>query len=384
MVNCQKKLFHLPDDVSYLNVAYMSPLLKSVETAGHRGVSRKNLPYELSIGDFFEPTEQLKQLYAQLIDVEDKDRIGLIPSVSYGMANVANNLSLKSGEQIILVEEQFPSNVYAWEEVARKSGADLVFIPSPLTIDKKADEWNEAILDAIDERTAMVALPHVHWSEGVVYDLKSIRDKTRRFGALMVIDGTQSVGALPFSVKEFQPDALICAAYKWLLGPYSFGMAYYGEAFDNGLPIEENWINRLNSEDFAGLVNYQPLYKPKAQRYSVGEQSNFIAIPMQIKALEQLLEWGVNNIQNYAGDINRQPLLDLKKIGFGVSDESQRSNHLVGVKMPEHIKAESLKKALLEKKIYVSVRGKYLRISTHVFNTKNDFTGLMDCLRGFV
>jgi len=75
---------------------------------------------------------------------------------------------------------------------------------------------------------------------------------------LLIIDGIQSIGTLPFSVKEIQPDALICAGYKWLLGPYSIGLAYYSDTFANGFPIEENWINRKNSEDFGGLVNYEP------------------------------------------------------------------------------------------------------------------------------
>ncbi|NBC06158.1 MAG: aminotransferase class V-fold PLP-dependent enzyme, partial [Bacteroidetes bacterium] len=86
--------------------------------------------------------------------------------------------------------------------------------------------WNEAILDAIDERTALVSLAHVHWADGTLFDLPAIRQRATEAGALLVIDGTQSVGALPFDIQEIQPDALICAAYKWLMGPYTTGLAY--------------------------------------------------------------------------------------------------------------------------------------------------------------
>ena len=65
------------------------------------------------------------------------------------------------------------------------------------------------------------------------------------------------VGALPFDVREIQPDALVCAGYKWLLGPYSIGVAYFGPRYDGGEPIEENWIARRGSEDFQRLVDYQ-------------------------------------------------------------------------------------------------------------------------------
>ena len=67
----------------------------------------------------------------------------------------------------------------------------------------------------------VVAIGHVHWSDGTLFDLKKIRERLDEVGGLLIIDGTQSVGALPFSVKEFKPDALICGGYKWLLGPYS-------------------------------------------------------------------------------------------------------------------------------------------------------------------
>ena len=87
------------------------------------------------------------------------------------------------------------------------------------------------------------------------------------------------VGALPFSVKEIKSDAVICAGYKWLLGPYSLGLAFYNEKFDDGSPIEEDWVNRFESENFQNLVNYQDWYKPKAGKYNVSESSNFIPVP---------------------------------------------------------------------------------------------------------
>ncbi|MEQ9007935.1 MAG: aminotransferase, partial [Ekhidna sp.] len=113
---------------------------------------------------------------------------------------------------------------------------------------------------------------------------------------------------LPYSVKEIRPDALICAGYKWLMGPYSIGLAYYGAAFDGGEPIEENWINRLNSEDFSNLVNYQPEYQEMALRYEVGEHSNFILVPMLHQAIRQILNWQPDNIQVYTQELLREAI----------------------------------------------------------------------------
>jgi selenocysteine lyase/cysteine desulfurase len=106
-----------------------------------------------------------------------------------------------------------------------------------------------------------------------------------------VVDGTQSVGALPFDVRRVRPDALIVASYKWMMGPYSLGLAYYGERFDGGVPLEETWMGRKGSEDFSALVDYVDDYQPGALRYDVGERSNFALMPMLTAALELLLAW---------------------------------------------------------------------------------------------
>ncbi len=169
--------------------------------------------------------------------------------------------------------------------------AQLKTISPPENLADRGKIWNERIVEAIDRNTRLVALGNVHWADGTKFNLLEIRKRTRDVGALLVIDGTQSVGALPFDVSKIQPDALVCAGYKWLLGPYAIGIAYYGEYFDDGKPIEENWINRKLSEDFTALVNYKSEYQPGALRYEVGERSNFILVPMMTAALKQINRW---------------------------------------------------------------------------------------------
>ncbi|MDZ7807866.1 MAG: aminotransferase class V-fold PLP-dependent enzyme [Gracilimonas sp.] len=256
--------------------------MRRVEKAGYSGVERKRNPFQITPEEFFGETDTLREEYAKLINAKDPKRIVTIPSVSYGMANVAKNLPLSKGDNIIVVGEQFPSNVYPWRKAAEENKADIITITPPKTKEDRGKKWNQQILDAIDSKTKLVAVANVHWADGTLFDLKKIRKKTNEVGAWLAIDGTQSVGALPFDVSEIKPDALICAGYKWLMGPYSIGLAYYGPALDNGNPIEENWINRYESEDFSNLVNYNDQYQPGALRYEVGEHSNFILIPMML------------------------------------------------------------------------------------------------------
>ena len=165
---------------------------------------------EVELDDFFEPVEKLKSLFAQLIDVPNPQNIAVIPSVSYGIATVANNIFLNAGDEIIVVDEQFPSNIYAWKRIADKYHAIIKTIAAPEATSNRGEVWNNSILEAINKNTAVISLPNVHWADGTIFNLKAIRDKTLLNNALLIIDGTQSIGALPFSVNELKPDALIC------------------------------------------------------------------------------------------------------------------------------------------------------------------------------
>ncbi len=377
-MNCQKDLFQLPDDEAYLNCAYMSPQLRTVEATGHAMVSMKNQPYLLHPEDFFSTVRSLKEKFARLVNVPQPERIALTPSASYGLANVANNISLEKGQEVLVAGDQFPSNYYPWQRIAADAGANIVSVPAP-DAENRTAAWNAALLEAIGEQTALVALGHTHWTDGTVFDLKAIRARSREVGALLVIDGTQSVGALPFDVAEYQPDALICAGYKWLLGPYATGLAYYGPRFDNGVPIEENWINRLESEDFKNLVQYQGEYQPLAGRYSVGEQSNFILVPMLDRALDQLLDWGIANIQEYTKSLSAAPLAKLRDMGCRIEDEAQRSGHLFGLRPGTNFDSNVLANQLQNNRVYVSVRGDAIRVAPHVYNDDSDFERLLSC-----
>jgi len=375
----QKSLFSLPDNVSYLNCAYMGPQLKSVEAVGIESVKRKALPFEISPEDFFTQVTELKKAYARIINIEDHERIAIVPSASYGINNAANNIDLQSGQNIILAGEQFPSNYYPWEKLADSKKGELRIINAPQENVNRGQLWNQRILESIDYKTAVVALGHVHWADGTQFDLQKIRERTNEVGAALVIDGSQSVGALPLDVSVLQPDALVNVGYKWLLGPYGMAMAYYGPRFDNGQPIEENWINRLNSEDFKNLVNYQSAYKPKANRYMVGENSQFIHAPMQTKALNQILDWGINNINQYCKDLTEEPVAKLRAMGCFIEDEENRAHHLLGIRTNGLFNIESLKSKLEEKSVFVSFRGDAIRVSTNVFNEAKDFEKLISC-----
>lgn len=380
MLKNQCSKFSIPENITFLNCAYMSPLLKSVERAGMNGIKAKRNPLHISPQDFFKEGETLRAEFSKIINNPAPARVVIIPSVSYGIANVTKNLRVHAGDSIIVAGEQFPSNYYPWQQLSQESGAKLNVVAPPATTKNRGKIWNEALLTAINKNTRVVALGHVHWADGTRFDLVNLRKRTREVGALLVIDGTQSVGALPFNIQEIQPDALVCGGYKWLMGPYSIGMAYYGPHFDDGKPIEENWINRLHSENFAGLVNYQSDYQPGALRYEVGEHSNFILVPMMIAALRQINQWTPERIQEYCAAISRKPVARLREVGFWIEDENHRGHHLFGIRLPKTSDIKKVKDQLAKNKIAVSFRGDAIRVAPHLYNDERDLLKLVKAL----
>ena len=380
MLKNQKDLFSLDETVAYLNGAYMSPQLNAVTQIGLKQVTRKSRPEKFSVEDFFEPRKKLKKAFAKLIGASDFNSIAIIPSVSYGIASVAKNIDLEQGNEIIVCEAQFPSHIYSWQNIVDRDGGRLVVVKAPPLSDRRAKIWNEGILSAINSKTKVVAIPQVHWADGTLFDLKSIRERSTEVGAKLIVDGTQSIGAFPFSIQDIQPDAVICGGYKWLMGPYGMGVAYFSESLWAGKPIEHNWMNRYKSEDFTNLTKYQSNYQPGAERYSVGESSNFILLPMLIKAIEQVIEWDQTRIQEYCGALIESGINELRSKGCFIENKEGRGNHLFGVYLPESMDIDVVKKRLSDKGVFVSYRGDAIRVSPHVYNERVDFEKFVECV----
>jgi len=369
----QRDLFEIPEDIVYLNCAYMSPQLRPAREVGERAVSRKSRPWEITPDDFFEEVEELRGLFARLVG-GDADGVAIVPSVSYGISVAAANVSVGEGEKIVILEDQFPSNVYAWRALAEQSGARLVTVPRPEDFD-----WTRALLEEIDADTAVVAVPNCHWTDGSLVDLARVGEGAREAGAALVVDGIQSLGAHPFDISEVRPDFLIASSYKWLLGPYGVGFMHVGEEYREGEPIEHNWINRRGSQDFSGLVDYQDAFQPGARRYDVGERSNFALLPIAAEALRQLIDWGVENVSETIGTLTDLIEEKAEEHGIVTIPKERRVRHMIGLMLGPDA-PDDLATRLTTHNVFVSVRGESVRVSPHLYNTERDVDLLFEIL----
>lgn len=374
MLPCQRHLFDIPDDVAYLNCAYMSPLMKPAIEAGDAGLARKAHPWEITPDKFFTGADEFRATAAQLVSCSADD-IAIVPSASYGVATAARNLPAKKGQSILVLEEQFPSNYYPWQRQAEENGASLKVVAWP-----EDNDWTAAVLDSLTADVAIAALPHVHWTSGGRLDLVRIGEACRKLGAALVLDLTQSLGALPFSVRDVRPDFAVAASYKWLLGPYSIGLLYVAPKWQGGIPLEENWIQRANARDFSSLILYTEDYDAGARRFDMGERSNFALLPAAVRAMKQLLEWDVEQISETAGALNRQLAAAAAELGFSSPPEHLRAPHYLCLRRKTGIPQE-FPEILARERTFVSVRGSSVRVTPHVYNSAADAERLISCLR---
>lgn len=374
-----KAHFDLGEDIHYLNAAYMTPQPRSVQEIGERSLRRKQFPHTMKPEEFFTESDKLREVFSRLINNDDPQKIAIFPSVSYGMSVVARNLRIKAGQKIVIAADQFPSNVYPWMWVAERMGAELCVVEPPDDLQNRGKVWNQRILDAIDSQTALVALSVVHWADGTYFDPITIRERSQEHNAFYVLDATQSIGALPFDIKEIQADAVVCATYKWMFGPYGQAIGYFGEAFEYGEPIEEGWINREESDDFQHLTRYNRELRRGGQRFDAGGRSNFITVPMATEGIRLCMDFEPKHIQEHCRVLWSKVIPELKEKGFWVESEDYRADHLVGIRHPE-LDINKAKEALAEAKVIASFRGDCLRVSPHLYNNEADMQALLGVL----
>lgn len=378
-MNTQKQLFQLPDDLHYLNGAYMSPLLKSAEAAGIAGLQLKRNPTEIAPADYFTGAATARERFGKIINAPAR-QIALIPSVSYGMAAAVQNIPPQSGTHAITLSDEFPSGYYSIEDWCNRNQKSLKVIQAPALAPNRGETWNAMLLDAIQPDTCAVVMSSINWSDGTRFNLNAIGERCRQMGALLIVDGTQSVGALPLDITDTAVDALICASYKWLLGPYSMGIAYFSERFNAGQPLEHAWINKPGAADFSTLTQYRSGFQEGAARYNVGEFANPALMPVLNTGLQQLLDWQVSNIPGYCENLIR-PLIELlQEKGIWMENPSFRCSHLFGIYLPANEARTKLLASLREKKIIVSLRGEAIRISPNLYNTTADIAALMEAI----
>jgi selenocysteine lyase/cysteine desulfurase len=374
----QRHLFDVPRHVAYFNSASSTPLLNAAREQLRACVSEKSHPWTRKPADYFTQAEAIRRLCAQVLG-GDAEGFAIVPSASYGHATAARALepALRPGDAIVMMAEEFPSLVLAFRRVAAETGASIVTVPAPADGD-----WTSAIRAHIREGVKAVAVSSCHWTNGARVDLAPIARDCRARGAALVVDGTQTVGAMPFDFEAIAPDFLAVSAYKWMLGNYGVALLYVGARWREARPLEESWLAREGAEDFAGLVRPSDAYQPGARRFDVGEKGNAL-LAGSVAGLEQLRDWGVASIAETLAEVNARIARELEALGLRVPPATLRCPHMFGAEVPDGLKTD-LVAALRAQDVYISRRGRSLRFSPHLHVDEEDVARLLEALRAVV
>jgi selenocysteine lyase/cysteine desulfurase len=369
----QRHLFDVSDDVAYFNSAYFGPRLRSVTAAGEAAIRLTGTPWKVGPSEFFEPVEQLRATVGRLFG-DSGEGVALIPAISYGIGVAAGNLAVGKDRTVVVLDEQFPANVYPWRAKVEREGGDIV------TVQRSSEGWATAIIGAIDDRTAVVAVPNCHWTDGSRVDLVGVGRAAREVGAALVVDASQSFGAMPLDVAAVQPDFVATVGYKWQLGFYGLGYLWVADQHRIGTPLEEGWIARKGADDFAGLVDYTDSYESGARRFDMGERSNFIGVAMANAAVDQIADWGIADVALSLAGITDTIAMGAAELGWVSGQKSARSPHLIGIRHPGGL-PDGLAQRFAEANVSVSVRGDSVRIAPHLHTTNHDVERLLGVLR---
>ena len=356
-----RALFALPDDMLYLDSAAHGPPLKAVRSAALVALQNSTTSW-LGGSGWREDVERVRALAARLFD-GDANAIAMIPSAAYGLSVAARNVPLQDTQAVLLLEGQFPSNLLPWRTRCEEVGARLVFAKR-----QSGQDWTSAVLDTLDAHpeVAVLALPHAHWRDGSLLDLTRISRQARARGAKLVLDLSQSLGAMPLDLDAWQPDFVIAVGYKWLLGGYGLAWLWAAPQWcDHGRPLEQGWMANDHDALWHADSHGEVLPLAGARRFDADGVCDAMRLAMADVALRQVLEWGVANIATHLQQ--RTAALDdaLARHGLDALRTHHHAPHICGVQLPPQ-RVEAVRRALSDARIVTTVRNDCVRIAPHL------------------
>lgn len=320
---------------------------------------------------------RLRTAAAQLLGANECE-VALVPNTTIGINLVAEGFPWKSGDNLVVPDNEFPSNLLPWKNLQRR-GVEVRMLPVPDTGEISIDR----LVDLMDDRTRLVALSWVGFVSGFRLDLHRVAEAVHRRGSLLFVDAIQGLGAFPIHVHDAQIDFLAADGHKWMLGPEGAGLLYVAEKH---LALLEPLLLGWNSLAEGGFDPRSANLKSSAARYEGGSY-NMAGLLAFEASLELLLRLGshlaaspvaaaiLENVATIAEQLAGQGF-DLQ-----VPTEEFRSGILT-TSWPGATSSDlnTARKHCLEKNVILSVRAGRLRIATHAYNNADDIARLVTAL----
>lgn len=359
-----RELFPVTEERAYLNTATYGPAPRSVVAALEQALAE----WTAGTADWrvWEAVaETARRRFARLLGARAKD-VALLPAVSVAAAQVAHSLPASEGANIVVGREEFRSNLYPWL-VQERRGFEVRMVPF-----RNGRLVLSDLLEAVDRRTALVAISSVQSSNGHRLPLAELAEACRERGVRLFVDGTQQVGALSLPLEGI--DYLAAAGYKWLLMPRGAAFLYVSPArLEEMLPLCPGWKTPAHPYD-----NYYgpPLdLAPGASRFDISLAWH--AWLGAAEALALILEIGLERIEARDLELADRLREGLRSLGLSIPYPEEETSQIVGVALPD---AEAARRSLEEARVVAAVRGGNLRVSPHFFNDESDVDRTLEAL----
>ena len=347
---------------TFLNTATFGQLARCTSDAVARHFARRD---ELACADFlewFDDADRIRESIARLIHCEADD-VAFVQNASSGLAILLSGIDWRAGDRVVILENEFPNHIYA-ASAPREPAIEFVETP-----------W-ERFYESINERTRVVLMSTVNYTNGFRPPLAEISRYLRGRGVLFYLDGTQSVGALEFDCAEIKPDLLAVHGYKWLLSPNGSAFLYVNPEVRKWLrPNVIGWRSDRDWRRVDSLNHGAPVFVDKAEKYEGG----MLIFPMVYAmgaSVGMMLEIGPREIEQRVLALSALACEALRSCGGTIVHEG---SPIIAARF-ERRDALVLARALKEQRIQVSARHGNLRVSVHFYNNEEDISRLAAAL----
>ena len=362
MLDKYRKEFPVTERYVYLDHAGIAPVSRRVRQAVEEFIADSANSGAFHYGRWSEQVEKIRTRCAELIGARS-DEIAFVKNTSHGLSLVAEGLEWRAGDNLLIYEKEFPSNIFPWIHLQRK-GVEIRMIPF-----RDGSISFPDIETRIDSRTRLISISSVQFLNGFKIDLDRLGERCKPRGVSVCIDAIQSLGAFPLDVKRSGIDFLAADGHKWLLSPEGTGIFYCSRELTERLnPPLIGWKSVQHELDFDSPV-FQ--LKKGAKRFEEGSL-NVMGIIALGASLDLLLEVGMKNITERILRLGDVAIEAVMKRGFALKTPGDRSVRGGIISFQGAFDPFAVKEKLKERGIMINVRGGAIRLSPHFYNREED------------
>jgi cysteine desulfurase / selenocysteine lyase len=365
------------EDATYLNLAGQSPMPKVAHRAVQASLELKKFPHQIPDSAFFDVPNRIRAAIAKVIGSKPQE-IALTTGASTGMSAVALGLSWQPGDEVITAEGEFPLQFTTWKPMEEREGIHVKVV-APRERFITADD----LIAALTPKTRVVSVSHVRFDNGAMMDAAKLAKACHAQGALLLLDVSQSCGAVPMDVASLGADFLVSAGYKWLLGPFGTGFFW---AKSNHIAIMRPgpfyWMATGGADNFAAMATSDPKPGADAKRWDAAETANYFnhsALEASVEFVLRATPATVLAHNHKLIDFLYERLPKDRCVPTSPLDRAHRGPYgCFAARSVENTAA--LYERLRKETIITSLREGNIRVSPHLYNTERDIDRLISVI----